>query len=88
MATDGELGLMLNRLVEAIKNSPPPPCDGCRLYQRCKHESLACRAFKLYLNKSLDDTPYPYAISIPRKKIYNKIFVSCDKCKHLCAECK
>ena len=75
------------RMVEAIIAGPQPPCVECRLFQRCRRERLACKAFKRYLRKELDSTPYRYAVSIPRRRIYDVIFRACDKCKPMCAEC-
>ena len=75
-------------LVRAIQNSPPPPCSGCRLFKRCKNNHLACRAFIKYLDMKCDSKPYPYAVSIPKRRLYNKIFRACDNCKPLCGECQ
>ena len=77
------------KLYDAIRKTPPPPCERCDLFQKCRDNSLACRAFQKYLDRSCDDVPYPYAMSIPKRRIYNKIFRACDNCKpQTCAECK
>jgi len=78
---------MQRKLYDAIRHMPPPPCDGCRLSQRCKDNRLACRAFNKHV--SIKEKSYKYSMSIPSRKIYNKIFHPCDKCKPLtCDDCK
>ena len=76
------------RLYNAIRNTPAPPCESCRLFQRCKDDSLACRRFQKYLDRDFDSASYPYAMSIPKRRLYNKVFRACDNCKpKRCAEC-
>ncbi len=35
-------------LIEAIKEMPAPPCDGCPNAERCAAESLACLTYLEY----------------------------------------
>jgi len=47
------------------------PCDGCRFFDMCKTELMACRAFGYYVRSGVHNKDTPRS---PSYAMYNKIF--------------
>ena len=63
--------MMMNRAKfhAAIKETNPVPCDGCRYFEICRLNKLACTKFKSYVNEGSYMTSRR-----PSRKIYKEIF--------------
>lgn len=58
-------------LVEAIAETPPPPCEvfKCQHYNKCATEQLACKAFQDYVYTGLAVAP----VGLPSRRKYNVV---------------